>query len=502
MHFFLFFLKFFVIDSYIVISREILNTKCVCFKLSDFTQNFLCTFSECFVLFKQKFSPSIQATAYLTLSPLLTSSNLRNWTALLFFFALLIFPETIQITADALYKMDHLSLPFPQKVFIELMEMTTSLVELSFNDIMYYQIDGVAMGSPLEPALANIFVGYYETKLFQTISKPAMYYRYMDDTFAVFNDENQCEIFLERLNLLHPSLRFTMEKESHSSLPFVDVLVEKCSSKFITSIYRKPTFTGQFIRWNSFSLQKRKTNLILALTHRALSICSPERLQSELDKIKSILLDNGYPEYIINSYMTKKSQQFHNSLKFCPEKCPVYLHLPWLGLVSNRFEKQITSSVKHCYLTVEPHVVYKTNQLFPVANKDVLPALRNSNVIYQFSCHCDSRYVGRSSQRLQDRIKQHVPKSIRFGTSSQKRDFQFANVNIPPSQQLKFNLSRMIRPLDFNSYAISLAINTTMTACSLFSQKNVRHFNFQLLKPPSLKLRTLFSADKKNSFIT
>ena len=120
--------------------------------------------------------------------------------------------------------------------------------------------------------------------------------------------------------------------------------------------------------------------------------------------------------------MTKKSQQFHTSPKIGPEKCPVYLHLPWLGPVSNRFEKQVTSSVKHCYLAVEPYVVYKTNQLLPVANKDVLPALQNSNVIYQFSCHCDSRYVGRTSQRLQDRIKQHVPKSIRYGTSSPKRD--------------------------------------------------------------------------------
>ena len=53
----------------------------------------------------------------------------------------------------------------------------------------------------------------------------------------------------------------------------------------------------------------------------------------------------------------------------------------------------------------------------------MLPALQNSNVIYQFSCHCDSWYVGRTSQRLQDRIKQHVPKSIRYGTSSPKRDF-------------------------------------------------------------------------------
>ena len=79
-------------------------------------------------------------------------------------------------------------------------------------------------------------------------------------------------------NSPHPSLPFTMEKESHSSLPFLDELVEKSSSKFITSIYRKPIFTGQYICWNSFSPQKLKTNLILTLTHRALTISSPEQL--------------------------------------------------------------------------------------------------------------------------------------------------------------------------------------------------------------------------------
>ena len=70
---------------------------------------------------------------------------------------------------------------------------------------------------------------------------------------------------------------------------------------------------------------------------------------------------------------------------------------------------------------MEPRVFYTTNQLFPATKKDVLPAAKKSDVIYQFLCHCDSRYVGRTSQRLQDRIKQHVPKSIRSGVSSQKR---------------------------------------------------------------------------------
>ena len=51
----------------------------------------------------------------------------------------------------------------------------------------------------------------------------------------------------------------------------------------------------------------------------------------------------------------------------------------------------------------------------------VLPATLKSSVIYEFSCHCDSRYVGRTSQRLQDRIKQHVPKWIRQRVATSQR---------------------------------------------------------------------------------
>ena len=54
------------------------------------------------------------------------------------------------------------------------------------------------------------------------------------------------------------------------------------------------------------------------------------------------------------------------------------------------------------------------------SRKDVLPAIQKSFVIYEYKCHCDSRYVGRTAQRLQERIKQHVPKWLRQHTASQR----------------------------------------------------------------------------------
>ena len=91
----------------------------------------------------------------------------------------------------------------PKDGFVELMKTATSSVEFSFNNTMYKQTDGVAMGSPLVPAMANIFVGYYKEKLFSQTQKPPTYFRYVDDTFAIFVHEAEADEFLTAF--IHPS---------------------------------------------------------------------------------------------------------------------------------------------------------------------------------------------------------------------------------------------------------------------------------------------------------
>ena len=64
--------------------------------------------------------------------------------------------------------------------------------------------------------------------------------------------------------------------------------------------------------------------------------------------------------------------------------------------------------------------VFVSRQMLPASRKDVLPAIQKSSAIYEHKYHCDSRYVGRTAQRLQDRIKQHVSKWLRQHTASQR----------------------------------------------------------------------------------
>jgi len=59
----------------------------------------------------------------------------------------------------------------------------------------------------------------------------------------------------------------------------------------------------------------------------------------------------------------------------------------------NEIRKQIKTAVKTCFSVLEPRVVYTTKDLSPANKKDILPVFQQSNVIYQFSGHCDSRYV-------------------------------------------------------------------------------------------------------------
>ena len=139
-------------------------------------------------------------------------------------------------------------------------------------------------------------------------------------------------------------------------------------------------------------------------------ICSKTKLGSELDKIKQLLIENGYPTDVLLSCIYQKLANFTAEKTFG--------QFPWIGNVSSKFENQINKAITSCFYAVKPRVVYNTRVMLPSAKNDSVPTTQKSCVVYEFSCRCEARYVGHTSQRLADRIKQHVPTSIRKKSST------------------------------------------------------------------------------------
>ena len=183
--------------------------------------------------------------------------------------------ETINIIADYVFSDENIQKPLMEKhIFVKLLRLTCEGLFL-YNDCLYKQIDGVAMGSPLGPTLANFFLAHIETKklLDSSMCPPKFYSRFVDDCFAVFDSDISSLSFLNLLNSQHKNIKFTMES-AVQCISFLDVSIKVNNDKIETWIWRKPTHTGLLLNYNAYCPKKWKSGLISCLLHRAKLICS------------------------------------------------------------------------------------------------------------------------------------------------------------------------------------------------------------------------------------
>ncbi|XP_068728938.1 uncharacterized protein [Montipora capricornis] len=96
--------------------------------------------------------------------------------------------ETIDILVDKAFTNDWFNqtydLNLEKEELTQLLEVATTNQLFQFDGQLYEQTDGVAMGSPLGPLMANVFMCHLEDKLARDGMVPSLYKRYVNDTLA------------------------------------------------------------------------------------------------------------------------------------------------------------------------------------------------------------------------------------------------------------------------------------------------------------------------------
>ena len=201
--------------------------------------------------------------------------------------------ETIEILAEKSFKDDWFNkehdLTITKTDLIELLEVATKNQLFQFEGNLYEQVDGVAMGSPLGPLMANTFMCNIEEQLINQNKMPVFYNRYVNDTLSNMPDVSSPSEFLSTLNEIHPSVSFTMQLEDNGKLPFLGMVIIRNGPRLDTKVYRKPTDTGLLWNYQSHVDMRYKHSLLKTMLNRAFKLSSNwQFFHQECERLKNV----------------------------------------------------------------------------------------------------------------------------------------------------------------------------------------------------------------------
>ena len=384
--------------------------------------------------------------------------------------------ETIKLILDKIYKKKLIKTKLKRNEMKMLLELCTKEMHFTFDGKIYQQVDGVCMGSPLGPVLANVFMVHLEETVVPELQEVMpMWRRYVDDTFTFVKKSHISDV-VAKINSFHQNIRCTHEVEEQQKIPFLDVLLKKrANGRLDTTVYRKPTNNNIYIHWNAYGPRQWKIGTLSGIIQRAYIICSTEEDRTaELKFIHDVFTEiNGYPKYVVNSILRKfadKQKETENPPENNPatssedeekKNFPLILKVPFRGSEGDALLKSLNNTLKRTLPTTEYRIVNtgtKLSRYFSL--KDPLDKRHLSNFIYMHECQnkkCDEDYVGETGRRSEKRTGEHAGKdknSHIFQHSKRSRhpkakreNFKILATNYPDRRKRKLAEAMYIRDL-------------------------------------------------------
>ena len=297
---------------------------------------------------------------------------------------------------------------------ISLLDFTLSNNYFVYNNCIYKQVHGCAMGSPVSPIVANLCMEVVEELAINTSTvTPRIWKRYVDDSFVIIK-KDAVSSFHDTLNSIDPKIAFTIEEENNGQISFLDTLVSRKNGVTVIDVYRKPTHTDRYLDYSSHHENKHKVSTASTLLFRAANLPSTcEGKARETSYVTEALKANGYPPTVISNILKKKSAPTTPP----PEEL-VSMFFKWadpsdtsLGFACLPYIRGLTEPLTRLlrknYIRVVSKPAKTLQQEFP-SPKFRQPLDLQCNVVYKIPCaDCCWSYVGETGRCFKTRRKEH-----------------------------------------------------------------------------------------------
>lgn len=194
----------------------------------------------------------------------------------------------------------------------DLMQFVLNNNYFNFGNLVFHQINGTAMGTPAAVVFACLFLDCLESQvILDTQIQPIFYKRYIDDIFAIFNNEQDARRFIDRFNNTLPTItcsNVTIEKQEGI---FLDLSIFKGDrffniKKFDIKVYQKPQNKYLYLPLCSFHPKSVFPGFIVSELNRYRLCCNND---NDFEEVKANfydrLLARGYTDGTLNSLFQK-----------------------------------------------------------------------------------------------------------------------------------------------------------------------------------------------------
>ena len=176
------------------------------------------------------------------------------------------------------------------------------------------------------------------------------------------------------------------------------------------------------------------------LINRAIKTSSTEQIRkTEINRIKQVMANNGYPQAFTERIIQRKLAQTQSNAPSQEEKDPTNFYVQLFNLSQFENDRKKLQSILSIHVKsidqqsrVKVIPYYKPKKLSSQFSTRVrAESIKRANVVYSFNCNedsCNESYVGYTTQKLENRIKQH-----RYKSSSICKHFMYEHDKLPSS---------------------------------------------------------------------